>query len=255
MASPFLYSASAVGGYGYVTLPVQDVMPNQASVALCVGPGIANARVDGFKHLSFASIGSVRSQVIGTYSDLDESRETLSAVVAENVNVLDVVTCDRISLRLASKYPEEANAEPAFVIHGTHFENLRIAGYPIDPDFASGLFNLLNTWGKLNGAYETDLVIRKQLSDLAMYPREGDKLPVDNGIFGCTVARIPDALPGGLTKKGQGIYVENFGTVYLGQFYISALARRMRMLYVDLGCTVEGYYGFVDGDLNGNPYP
>jgi hypothetical protein len=38
--------------------------------------------------------------------------------------------------------------------------------------------------------------------------------------------------------------------VYIGEFFITPTSRRMLMLHVDLGCSVEGCYG--SGGTGGN---
>lgn len=255
MPPTFLYHAEAVGASGRITLPIEDAMPMQASLGSPVGEGYGSVRVESFKHLDYLSLGPIESKVVGSHSARDAAHGTLSTVSIEKLNILDVVTCDRLITRLTSKHPEDGSSQASFILYGTRFENLRIAGYQIDLNLAIGLFSQLGTFEKLNTAYQTDPAIRAELSQLAMYPVKGERLPVSNGIFGCTLAHIPDELPGGLTRNGQGIYVPHFGTVYPAQFYITEGSRRLRMLHVELGCSVEGCYGFGDTGANGSQYP
>jgi hypothetical protein len=253
----FLYHTEAVGASGHISLPVNDTMPLQASIASAIGPGFGKVRVENFKHLDYLSIGSIESQVVSSFSARDQAHGTLASVVIENLNNLNVVTCDRMVTRLTSKHPkhaQEGTAPGSFILHGTRFENLRIAGHAIELDLAVGLFSELSTWEKLNKAYETDPEIRKELRALSMYPSEGDQLPVHNGVFACTLARIPK-LPRGLSRKHHGIYVPHFGTIYAAEYYITATSRRLRLLHVDLGCSVEGCNGYGDGGANGQGLP
>jgi hypothetical protein len=252
----FLYHTEAVGASGHISLPVVDTMPLQASLASAIGAGFGKARVEDFKHLDYLSIGSIESHVVSSYSQRDKAFGTLSSVVIEDLCTLNVVTCDRLMTRLTSKHEDHGKAQPSFILHGTHFKGLSIAGHHIDLDLAVGLFSELSTWDKLNSAYETDPQIRKELNELAMYPATNGKLPVHNGTFGCTLAHIPAKLPRGLTRtKDQGIYVPHFGTIYPAQYYISATARRLRMLHIELGCSVEGSNGYGDSGANGQQYP
>jgi hypothetical protein len=254
----FLYHTEAVGASGHITLPVCDTMPVQASIASAMGPSFGKVRVENFKHLDYLSIGSIESHVVSSYSERDQAHGTLASVVIEGLNNLNVVTCDRLVTRLTSKHPthpEHGSLPGSFILHGTHFDNLRIAGHAIELDLAVGLFSELSTWEKLNHAFETNHEIRKELNALALYPTEGDKLPIHNGIFACTLARIPAKLPHGLTRKHHGIYVPHFGTIYAAEYYISATFRRLRMLHVDLGCSVEGCNGYGDTGANGSGLP
>jgi hypothetical protein len=249
----FLYHTEAVGASGHISLPVCDTMPLQASIASAIGAGFGKVRVENFKHLDYLSIGSIESQVVSSYSDKDKAHGTLASVVMERLSTLNVVTCDRLMTRLTSKHDKDAQG--SFILHGTHFNGLRIAGHAIEIDLAIGLFSELSTWDKLNAAYENDPAIRKELDELALFPKKGDTLPLHNGVFACTLARFPKHLPRGISHKDHGIYVPHFGTIYAAEYYITATSRRLRMLHVDLGCSVEGCNGYGDTGANGQGLP
>jgi hypothetical protein len=250
----FLYHAEAVGVSGHISLPVVDTVPLQAAVASPIGPGSGKARVENFRHLDYLRIDSIESHVVSSYSEKDGAYGTLATVAIEGLNNLNVVTCDRMVNRITSKHPEKGWEAGEFILHGTHFDGLRIAGHDLKIDLAVGLLSELNTWKKLNDAFERDPEIRKQLNALAMHPTEGDKLPLHHGVFACTLATISD-LPRGFERRDHGIYVPHFGTIYLAEFYISETTRRLRMLHVDLGCSVEGCNGYGDTGGGGSPYP
>jgi hypothetical protein len=230
-------------------------MPLQASIASAIGAGFGKVRVENFKHLDYLSIGSIESHVVSSYSERDQAYGTLASVVIENLNTLNVVTCDRMMTRLTSKHGDKGKAPASFILQGTHFAGLKIAGHQIDLNLAIGLFSELSTWEKLTQAYEHDGAIRNELNELSLYPSKDKKLPVHNGIFACTLAHIPVHLPRGLTRKDHGIYIPHFGTVYAAEYYITPTSRRLRMLHVDLGCSVEGCNGYGDTGANGAGYP
>ncbi len=249
----FLYHTEAVGASGHISLPVHDTMPLQASIASAIGAGFGKVRVDNFKHLDYLSIGALESHVVSSFSEKDQAFGTMASVVIEELNTLNVVRCDRLMTRLTSKH--DKGAQGSFILHGTHFEGLSIAGHAIKLELAVGLFSELSTWDKLTHAYEHDPAIRKELDALALYPKKSKTLPLHNGVFACTLAHIPETLPRGLSRKGHGIYVPHFGTIYAGEYYITATSRRLRMLHVDLGCSVEGCNGYGDTGANGQGLP
>jgi hypothetical protein len=251
----FLYHTEAVGASGHISLPVVDTMPLQASIASAIGASHGKARVENFKHLDYLKIGALESQVVSSFSERDQAHGTLASVVIEDLNNLNVVTCNRLVSRLTSKHPKGGALPGEFILHGTHFDGLKIGGHSIEIELAVGLFSELSTWDKLNRAYETDAGIRKELNDRALHPTGGDTLPVHNGVFACTLAHFPDKLPRGLTRKHHGIYVPHFGTIYAAEYYITATSRRLRMLHVDLGCSVEGCNGYGDSGANGSGLP
>ncbi len=254
MKTKFLYHAQAVGASGYLTLPFQEQIEIQASAALPTNGGHGSARSENFNHRNILSFHHAESTVIGSYSARDKAHGTVSSVVVEGVSVMGVVTCDRVVMRLTSKH-DDGGVEPSFMIHGSHFDNLRIAGHPIHAELATDLFSEYSTWSKLSDAYKKSDKVRKEIKSLTLLQREDNALPESKGIVGVTLARNLDKLPGGLTRNGHGIYVPHFGTVYLGEFFISRTCRRLMMLHVDLGCAVEGCGGVGSGEGNGSSWP
>jgi len=251
----FLYHTEAVGVSGHISLPVVDAMPMQASIASAIGASYGKVRVENFKHLDYLTVGSIESHVVSSFSARDNAYGTLSSVVIEDLSNMHVVTCGRLMTRLTSKH-DAGGSQGSFILHGTHFDDLRIAGHKMDFDLAVGLFSELSTWDKLNDAYENDTAIRKELDALSLYPKQGTKLPLHQGMFACTLAHIPAKLPRGMKHvKEQGIYVPHFGTIYPAHYYITATSRRLNMLHVDLGCSVEGCNSYGNGGANGQPLP
>jgi len=250
----FLYHADAAAATGYITLPHQELIETPASASSPLLGGHATARAENFSHRGILSFRKAEVHVVGSYSAEDRAHGTLSSVAIEGVNVLDVVTCDRIVLRLTSKHPEDGG-EPSFIPLGSRFENLRIAGHPIEVDIATDLFTRHSTWSKLSHAYENDQAFRSEVGKLSMIQAKGKKLPEGHGTLGVTLARNLDKLPRGLERRDHGIYVPHFGTVYLAEYFVSRHAQRLLMLHVDLGCAVEGRGGLGCGQNNGSTYP
>ena len=97
----FLYHAEAIGATGHITLPFNETMEIQASTALPLNGGHGTTRVENFRHRNIFSFRHAESHVVGSYSEKDKAWGTLSAVTVEGLNILDVVTCDRLVARLA----------------------------------------------------------------------------------------------------------------------------------------------------------
>jgi hypothetical protein len=96
-----------------------------------------NFRLEGI-----ISYSSAHTQVAGHASDKHPGGSvTLSTSVVENLNVLNVVTADRVVAQISTTHiPDETAPHVTFL--GTHFENLRIAQHRVLPylklDFAGG---------------------------------------------------------------------------------------------------------------------
>jgi len=56
---------------------------------------------------------------------------TLSTSVVEGLNVLDVITADRVVSQVSTEHAMENGHVPKVTFLGTHFENLQIGGYPV----------------------------------------------------------------------------------------------------------------------------
>jgi|HubBroStandDraft_2_1064218.scaffolds.fasta_scaffold439984_1 hypothetical protein len=254
MKSRFLYHADAAAATGYMTLPYQELIGVPASASVPLLGGHARASAENFNHRGIISFRKAEIHVVGSYSAEDRAHGTMSSVSIEGVNILDVVTCDRITLRLTSKYPDDGG-ETSFIPLGSGFENLRIAGHPMPVNLATDLFTTHSTWSSLTQAYERDAAVHDQLAGLSMIKTEGKHLPEGHGILGVTLARNLDRLPGGLERRDHGIYVPHFGTVYLAEYFISRHVQRLLMLHVDLGCSFEGVGGLGCGQNNGSTFP
>lgn len=204
----------------------------QASVSLPLTGGHGTSRVENFRHRSFFSFRSAESQVVGSYSTTDKAYGTLATCTVEGLDIMGVVTCDRIVARITSKHPDDGS-EPSIIPLGSRFENLHIAGFRIAPELAIDDLCEHDTWSKLG---KLKVPFQKHESrDMAA----------------CTLVRDLGELPGGLQANGLAIHVPHFGTVHLAELFITPDARRLLMLRVELGCSVEGQYGAGGSGGNG----
>ena len=240
---------------GFLTLPLNQKIQPQAYANLPGEGGYFDQRLENYKLGEVISIRSAYTQVAGNLDPKeDKGWSTLTTTVVEGFNVLDVLTADRIVGQIITEYPLVGYI-PKISFLGTRFENLRIAGHPIEVDIATDLFTRHSTWSKLSHAYENDQAFRSEVGKLSMIQAKGKKLPEGHGTLGVTLARNLDKLPRGLERRDHGIYVPHFGTVYLAEYFISRHAQRLLMLHVDLGCAVEGRGGLGCGQNNGSTYP
>jgi hypothetical protein len=251
MEKRFLYHGEAVAASGVITLPFQEVIDIQASVSLPTSGGYGSSRVDGFKYRELLSFASAHSVVIGAYSNADKAWQTLATTTIEKLDVMGVVTADRIVARITSKHPVNG-AEPSIIPLGSSFENLRIAGVPVAVDLATDLFTTLGTFTGLQKAYASDA---KSLDPMLMVASDGKTLPQSKaGMCGVTLVRGCGYRDKANVTK-NAIKVEHFGTVYLAEMYVDGNARRLTMLRIEMGCPVEGGMDFGAVGGNGVPYP
>jgi hypothetical protein len=236
----FLYQADAVAFGGKITLPFQEVLEGQATCSLSINGGYSQASVENYRFKNFFSFESARSQVIGNYSPSDDAYFSMGSVCIEKINILDMITCDRIISRVAAKYSTEDTEDARITTAGCSFENLRVAGKLLDVKLANNLFDDFSTYKSLSTARG-----KEALSSLVLAQSKGP-------IAGYTL--VSNDLDLGFNQD-HVLEIPHFGTLRLGRLYCAYNARRVSMLEVTLGCPGEGDGNFGGAAGGGDPYP
>lgn len=267
-ARMFWFRGNAVALGGQLVSPVCETLDAQGSSVLPPTGGFASASVDRFNFKNIVSFERASSTVAGRVSEHDgrKTYDTQVTVAIEGLNVLDMVTADRVVARLTSTHPHESN-DPEMLPIGSYFENLRIAGIPIE---ARPHVELLRA-----GRYIEVSKVCAESFPGAPDERESPKTP--------SVSPMPDWKPGApspvfddrfllapLFDAGdekvrstvgaaagdpRGIHVPGFGTIYIGEYLISRFSRRLTMLRIELGCPVKGTIVAASEEIDGHDYP
>jgi hypothetical protein len=243
----FLYQAQAVGLSGQITLPFEELIEVQAASALPQTGGYSSSQADHFSYKQIVSFTSAKTQATGSYSAKDKAYNTLVTATIEKFNVLGQVTADRVVAHLTSKHPE-SGGQPSIIPLGSYFENLRIAGCPIDVHLDVAAFTELATYDDILQRLQSDRDWHRQLL--------GEQRPVASpgeSLLGSIVRQIHSHCSE-LKPEGCRIFVPHFGTVYLGEFLIQPYQRSLTMVRIDLGCAVEGHVAACIVSGNGQGY-
>ena len=124
------YNAEATILSGYLTLPLAQEIRSQARIALPDSGGYISQHADKFRLEGVLSYSAAYTQVAGNRSTKSgQGWTTLTTSVIEGLNVLDVVTADRVVGQTITEHPLDGYV-PSINFLGTRFENLRIAGHP-----------------------------------------------------------------------------------------------------------------------------
>jgi hypothetical protein len=253
--SHFHYHASAHAFSAKFTRPFHEEIHVQASSTLPTTGGHGSARVENFKFHEFISFKAGYTHVSGGFQDSDQSNNTLVTSVLEGLNMLDVLTADRIVCRLYSKHHQDA-AEGRVTMHGSKFENLAICGHPVNIKLDFGLFEDIQTYEEAQEAYKSNEKFKRVASDPL---QTGEPLPEQksNGAFLCSLVeggRIEVNAPG-VQVSGHSLYVPGFGKAYFAESFISHGTRTLTMLRFELGSTTGGSGSGGGGSTNGKHYP
>ncbi len=252
--SYFHYHACAHAFSGRFIRPFHEQIHVKAASSLPVTGGHGSARVDDFRFHEFISFEAGYTHVSGGLQEEDGSNNTLVTSVLEGLNMMDVLTADRVVCRLYSKHAPNT-AEGIVTMHGSKFENLRICGQPVTMNLDFALFESVPTFQKAREEY----VKKQDFWKIAKDPlQSGEELPPqkDTGAFLCSLVKgnIHVDSPG-VQVSGHSIYVPGFGRVYFAEVLMCHATRTLTMLRFELGSTTSGSGSGGSGTTNGKQYP
>ena len=254
--TPFLYHASAHALSGHFVRPIEHLIDVQAGTTLPSTGGHGSSRVDNFRFNEMVSFKTAYSQVSGSEKIQDNKfiHTTLATTAIEGLNILDLVTADRIVARLASSY--SSGPEPHIVVIGSRFENLRIAGCKIDVELHHELALKLDTFDAVRKEFESNPDFRK----MADNPFDLGKLPNKieaHGVVCCSLVKeiLPAKCPGIVRYGHHGhiLVVTEFGKIHLGEIVFQHGRKTLTMIRIELGSPNGGGVTAAQADSNGRP--
>jgi hypothetical protein len=274
----FHYHASAHALSGEFTRPVLHTIEVQAGTSLPTTGGLGNSHVENFRVDEMLSFGRAYSQVSGSVKKEDGKviYTTHATTAIEGLNILDVVTADRIVARLSSAYEEPAPGAPwptegKVVLIGSKFENLRIAGYPVDVELDHEMFLRLDTFSAIRNSWKAaDGKLRQVAREVHhALGREAralpDELAPESAMFASVVKEVHFKEPGFGKRQGEfthpgverlgrhAYYVVDFGKIFLGEVLCQHGQKTLTMLRVELGSPNGGGITVGEGSSNGLP--
>jgi hypothetical protein len=228
----FRYHAATLGVSGQIRQPFEHAICPQADVRLPESGGYVHSRVDNFNFRDIIVFDRAIAFAAGSFSVKDDAFDATAAVTIEGLNILNVITADRVTARIASSHPR-SGAEPRITPIGSSFVNLRIAGYKVELDLAVDTFAEFDTASELRSACEdNDLSGRVQPHALST-DRAREEMSF-------TLVRSLRGLGNEIRVSGNTIRIRDFGVVRLAEIFISERKRRISMVQFDLGSTPEG---------------
>jgi hypothetical protein len=271
------YYAEAEALSGNITLPlVQEVKP-PTYVKLNERGGYLSQHVDHYQLGGVVSFRSAYTQVGGNPdTKADHGWNTLATSVIEGLNVLDIVTADRIVCQISTDHPLEGYV-PTVTFLGTRFENLRIAGHEVKLSID---LDMLGPKPKKDTGYLSDRDFQKRVtaqrervkglknlpSDVAAHFNQAPTAASKPGALNCSLV---NQVEGGYTGRsfGHAIDVPNFGKIYLATLCIeesdfdtpTGAPRKttitLNMIKMVMGCVGGGYVLAGGGKTNGGTAP
>jgi len=126
------YHAEALALEGELKLPLTQPIERQAFAKVHVDGGYLSQHSDSFRVEGIVSYGAAHTQVSGHEEEKDGNPfVTLSTSVVEDLNILNVVTADRVVGQVSTEHPRTGYV-PTITFLGSQFVNLRIAGHLVE---------------------------------------------------------------------------------------------------------------------------
>jgi hypothetical protein len=271
------YNAEAEALSGDLTLPlIQEVKP-PTYVKLNERGGYVSQHVENYRLGGVVSFRSAYTQVGGNPDPkTDHGWNTLTTAVIEDLNVLDIVTADRIVCQISTDHPPIGYV-PTVTFLGTRFENLRIAGHELKMSLN---LDMLGPKPKKDAGYLSDREFQKRvtaqregvkgLKDLpAEIAAHYNQAPSSAGKPGSIKCSLVNKVEGGYPGRSFGhvIDVPNFGKIYLAILNVEesdfgtptgaprATTITLTMIKMMMGCVGAGNLAGGVGKTNGASYP
>ncbi len=237
---PFHFHAEGHALSGEFRHPGRSLIEAQASVSLPTIGGHARAHVDHYFHSDFVTFRTAHTRVSGRWVD-EETVLTTATTTIEDLNILEVVTADRIVSRLTSTH-KRGKREGHIVAVGSEFHNLRVRGHELKVTLRHKLLSASETFEHLRNKVATD----KDSGKIAV---------IDDGVAVCSlVERIDTDLPG-VDPRRHIFQVPNFGKISLAEVFAEHGRRVLTMIRLELGSPHVADLTVTEASTNGKPVP
>ncbi len=271
------YNAEATILSGSLTLPLVQEIRAQARIALPDSGGYISQHADNYRLEGVLSYRSAYTQVAGNRSTKPgQGWTTLTTSVIEGLNVLDVVTADRVVGQTITEHPLEGYV-PSVNFLGSRFENLRIAGHSVALDIN---LNILGSKPANDAFYAHDPGVSGRVASQYKHLLGHNDLPDDlrerynrlssslrgaESVECSLVNQVAGSFPG--RSYGHIIDIPDFGKVVLGKLTVTSddvkpgtqtprkTTIKLTMIDMEFGCAIAGGVGFVGGSTNGGTLP
>jgi len=270
------YHADATALGGRIKAPFEQLIPVQAPLSLPPVGGYAATRVERFRLEAILSFEAAYTQLAGSVSHKTGGWTTLVTAAVEGLNVLDVITADRLVAQIATEHPL-VGYRPTVTFVGTRFENLRIGGHLVEPVLDLDLCNPQEgDEGARQGSTFDDKSFLaaaseqyRRMSDLPKWVK-GKKIPAwvseryswdnseakrsEKGMVLCSlVNQVNGEFPG--TPFGHVLEIPEIGKVFLGELIVDHNSYRIIMMRLELGCTTQGSVSVGTATIEGRTSP
>jgi hypothetical protein len=281
----FHYHADANALGGVLTHPYKTVISTAANSSLANAGGYNSSptvpyHLDHILHCNAAYTHTTGGE---EGEGPDGNWASLTTAVVEGVNLLEVVTADKVVAQIGTKHPKIGNV-PSVSFVGSQFVNLRINGEIVEPVLDLHPFPAPSPSRKVNGKssaanrlaeirqfspyHHGDVrkLAKKQSSKLVGPSHDPDVLKRRYGWLasddeiesrGHLLCSLVTEFRKGDSKNTYGhvIHVPGFGNVFLAEVTFDQGAYHLTMIRAEMGCASSGTVSMATARTNGKPLP
>ncbi len=266
----FHYRAGASPLGGQISHPTEKTIHTQAASSLAQAGGYVESRAGQYRLDHIVSCDQAYSHSSGIQNKTTGSWEVIITSVVENLNVLEVVTADRVVSRLFVEHPH-VGYNPRISAVGSSFVNLRVAGVSINPVLDLDMLTLpVGKNGFPNKLHvdddkfiakveaQNDTIVSAKTAPQWLKSRHSwVKSPQERNKKGFVLCSLVNELRGAEsgTSHGHVMHVPGFGNIFFGELVIAPHSYRLTMIRAEMGCLAEGHISAATADSNGFPIP
>lgn len=240
---PFHFHALAHALSGEFRHPLWAVIPAQASASLSTIGGQAGAGVENFHFQDFVCFKSAHTFIFGK-PRRDETFVTQTSTVVNGLNILGMVTAERIVSRLTSVHGPK-DPEGHIIAEDSRFDGLKINGEEVRVTLRHkllvdcGTFEKLVTQGIANDVKSGRIAVIDPKRQVAV----------------CSLVEKIETKLKGVDPKRHLIEVRDFGKIYLAEVFAGLGTRTLTMLRLELGSPHVASLTSAEATTNGQPVP
>lgn len=222
--------------------PLWSLIPAQASASLSTIGGHAIAQAENFHFQDFVCFKSAHTHISGKRRR-DETFVTHASTVVKGLNILGMVTAERIVSRLTSIHsPKEP--EGHIIAEDSRFEGLKIDGEDVKVTLRHDLLVKCKTFDDLKKGIAGDKKSGKIVA-----------LDEDRQVAICSLVEKIETKLKGVDVKQHLIEVKDFGKIFLAEVFAEPGTRTLTMLRLELGSPHVADITAAETRVNGQPPP
>ncbi len=265
----FAFHANAYGFGGRITAPFDKLIPVQASTVLPQTGGFGSDCVENFNFENIFRFDSARVMVSGVFvhkPGQEPHYSTMAQSVIEGLNILNIVTVDRIVSQITTKHEEFPGEEAEITPFGTQIQGLRVGGIEIPVKLNLDFFSEHSTYSSFEQVHPDRERSRwanisdnvpKYIQDAFGHhfknSKEEPRRRRPGSLIHSSVVE-PIHIEDSKFVKAYGhiLEIKEFGKVILGEIFVGPDLKRINMIRLELGCPTSAQGSGSGAEGNGS---